>query len=120
MPGVACGIDHEVKRKTESVVELERLLAGIRGARLGTLLLRRNQRSQIFVESLQTLTQRARKTRLLNFNHVRDALGALNQFRIRVLHLIANRKHHLIEEWLLLTKQAFHDEYARRMILRRT
>ena len=46
-----------------------------------------------------------RKARFFCENRLGNAIGGFFEFRICVLHEVANREHHLMQEWLVLSEQ---------------
>ena len=47
-----------------------------------------------------------RKASLFFVHHLRHALGSFNQFRVRVVHQVANCIDHFVKKWFLLSEQS--------------
>ena len=65
-----------------------------------------NQLSKSCSRRSRPASKRVRKARLFSLDHLRNAIGALDQLRIRILHQVANREHHLKQERFLLPQQS--------------
>ena len=74
---------------------------------------------EIFFQFLEPDIQRVREPRLFRQHSLRNAVGGFLQFGIRILHQVAHRKDHLVQERLVWPSNR-PCVIARRMILRST
>ena len=100
---IARGINHEVQRQTEGVIQLEGPIATVLNA---VSVLARNQWLEIFFKLPKSQVESIGESFLLRQNHICNALYALNQFGIRVLHQVADRVDHLVHKRFRLPQQA--------------
>ena len=57
------------------------------------------------LELLQANVQGVRKSCLLSQHNLRYTIGGFLEFGVSILHQVAHREHHLIQEWLGLAEQ---------------